>query len=288
MHNGKILVTGGSGHTGRRLLTRLADSGYAVRALTRQPVRIPLELRKRMEIFRGSLDGTKEALEALSGCTAVIAVTHIRFAPPILDAMRADGVRRGIFMSSTRRFTKFPEETAQQVIAGEEAVRASGLDCTIIRASMIYGGRQDRNMQTLLAALQRWPAHPLVGGGRMLWQPVFTHDVVSAIVAALERSETIGKDYTVAGPQPISYAEMVRTILQEAKLRRLLIPIPFGLASAGVALMTRLMKHPPVKREQIERLKEDKVFDIADARRDLGFDPISFREGIRRKLDGTA
>ena len=288
MNQGKILVTGGSGHTGRRLLARLLERGYAIKAVTREPVRIPAELRKRVEVCRGNLDDAVFAAECMQGCGAVIGMTHIRYADAILRAMKSSEVPRGIFMSSTRRFTQFPEETARQVIAGEEAVRTSGLDFTIIRASMIYGGRQDRNMQTLLTALRRWPVHPLVGGGTMKWQPVFTGDVVSAIVTALERDQTIGKEYTVAGPEPIAYADMVKVILEEAKLKRILLPIPFGVASTAVGLMNRWMKHPPVKPDQIARLREDKVFDISDARRDLDFSPMTFREGIQRKLAGTA
>lgn len=283
-----ILVTGGTGHTGRRFVRHLVEQGHRPRVLTRDPTKLPIELRRQVEMFRGSLDDPAEAAEAMAGVTAVVALTHIKFAPRILDAMKAAGVRRGVFMSSTRRFTRFPEETARQVTAGEEAVRASGLDWTIIRASMIYGGPEDNNLTHLVNALRRWPVHPLPGGGRMLWQPVYTWDVIAALSAALERPETIGHDYTVAGPEPVSYREMVRTILRRMGKRRLLLPVPLGGLRLAAALLARLSSRPPIRPDQIQRLEEDKTFDISDARRDLGFDPISFEEGIRRKLEGKA
>lgn len=283
-----ILITGGTGHTGKRLVSKLVERGEALRILTRDPAKLPIPLRRKCEIFRGSLDNAETAAKAASGCSAVIALTHIKFAPAVLTAMKAAGIRRCIFTSSTRRFTKFPEETARQVIAGEEAVRTSGLDYTIIRASMIYGGKHDNNIEHLLDSLRKYPVHPLVAGGKMKWQPVFTWDVVQAIVAALDNPATIGKEYTVAGPEPITYAEMVRTILREAGLKRPLIPIPLAPARAAVKLYNRFSAHPRIRPDQIERLQEDKVFDTSDARRDLGFNPISFQEGIRRKLDNTA
>ena len=282
-----ILVTGGSGHTGRRLVEALVERGEGVRALTRDPAKIPLPVRRHVEIIRSSFDEPQRVAAAARGCDALIALTHIKFAPQVIAAMQAGGIQRGIFMSSTRRFTKYPEETARQVIAGEEAVRTSGLDYTIIRASMIYGGKQDNNMEHLLASLRRWPAHPLVGWGRMKWQPVFTWDVVQAILAALDRPQAIGKEYTIAGPEPITYAEMVRTIQREAKLHRTLLPIPLPLARGVVKLYNKISSSPRISPDQIERLQEDKIFDIADARRDLDFNPISFEEGIRRKLSGT-
>jgi nucleoside-diphosphate-sugar epimerase len=189
-------------------------------------------------------------------------------------------------MSSTRRFTQFPEDTARQVIAGEEAVRASGLDWTIIRPSMIYGSRDDNNLVHLQRALKKWPIHPLPDGGRMKWQPVFTWDVVAALLAALDSADAVRRDYTIAGPEPITYAEMVRTMMREMKVRRLLVPIPLSFVRGAMGLMALVSKRPLLTSDQIDRLREDKVFDISDARRDLGFDPISFEEGINRKILG--
>jgi uncharacterized protein YbjT (DUF2867 family) len=283
-----IVVTGASGHTGVRLVKDLVEKGKRVRAITRDPALIPVQLRRRMEICRADLTVPAEAREAVHGAGSVIAMTHIRFAPSIIEAMKAEGVRRCIFMSSTRRFTRFPEETARAVILSEETVMNSGLDWTIIRASMIYGGKRDNNIEHLVRWLMRFPIHPLPGGGHMLWQPVFTWDVVAAIEAAQERDITIGKAYTIAGPEPVSYREMVETILRVAGKRRLLLPVPIGLLRVVALVLGKLMDKPPIRLDQIQRLCEDKVFDISDAVRDLDFHPISFEEGIHRKLSGTA
>jgi uncharacterized protein YbjT (DUF2867 family) len=286
--HGPIVVTGASGHTGVRLVTDLVEKGHQVRAITRDPALIPVTVRRQMEIFRADLRQPAEAREAVRGAGAVVAMTHIRLAPHIVQAMTAEGVRRGIFMSSTRRFTRFPEETARAVISGEEAVMQSGLDWTIIRASMIYGGKRDNNIEHLVNWLRRFPVHPLPAGGRMLWQPVFTWDVVAAIEAALERESAIGKAYTVAGPTPISYREMVQTILRLMGRRCLLVPVPLSLLRLAAIGLGKIMARPPVRMDQIQRLLEDKTFDISEAVRDLDFHPVPFEEGIRRKLAGTA
>jgi len=283
-----ILVFGASGHTAKRLVRRLVEGGHTVRALMRYPDKMHVDLRKRVEVVRAGFEDREKVLAATAGVDAVYAMTHIKYAPKVVDIMKAARVERGIFMSSTRRFTKFPEETARQVIEGERIVRDSGLNYTIIRASMIYGADEDNNLTHLVNALRRWPVHPLVGGGQMKWQPVLAWDMASALVAALERPETIGKDYTVAGPEPITYREMVTTILREAGLRRVLVPIPFGIARAAVSLYGKVAANPRIKMDQIARLQEDKVFDISEARRDLGFTPVSFEEGIRMKLQGKA
>lgn len=281
-----ILVTGATGHTGQRLTARLLEHGEPVRVLTRRdPERLPARLRG-AEIVRGDIEDAACLARAVSGCRAVVAMTHIRFSRHVLAAARASGVRRVVFMSSARRFTKYPEHTARWVIEGEAAVMESDLDWTILRPSMIYGGDEDNNLTHLVRSLRRWPVHALPDGGRMLWQPVFTWDVVSALVAALDNPATIGRDYTLAGPEPISYADMVRTILREAGLRRLLVPVPLGVVMLAARILSRVMSNPPLRPDQVQRMREDKVFDISAARRDLGFDPIPFQEGIRRKLAG--
>lgn len=285
---GPVLVTGATGHTGSRLVSALLERGYSVRILTRGPDRLRLEVRRRVEVIRGDITEPDILREAVRGMAAVVAATHIKFAGMIVEAMKAEGVRRGVFMSSTRRFTRFVEETARQVVAGEAAVEGSGLDWTIIRPTMIYGGKHDNNMQPLLQQLRVMPVFPLPGGGKMLWQPVFTWDVVSALTAALEGGHTIGRAYTVAGPEAISYREMLETIIEEAGLRTVLVPVPLGPLKPLVKVYGKISRRPRVGYDQILRLQEDKDFDISEARRDLNFDPISFRAGIRRKLDGTA
>ena len=278
--NAMILVTGGTGHTGSRLALHFAERGEDVRVLTRTPDKARRLLGDRVPALFGDLADPASVASSLASCTAVLALTHIRFAPKVIELCRAAGVRRAIFTSSTRRFTNFPEETARQVIAGEEAVSSSGLDWTIIRPSMIYGGPQDNNIEHLVRSLRRWPVHPLPGGGRMRWQPVFTWDVIAAIESAMERRISIGKAYTVAGPESISYADMVRTILRRLNRRALLVPLPLGALKVLVRFYGRLSRHPRIRIDQILRLEEDKVFDISEARNELGSAPSRSTRGF--------
>jgi nucleoside-diphosphate-sugar epimerase len=153
-----------------------------------------------------------------------------------------------------------------------------------MRASMIYGGATDNNLERLVGLIRRFPIHPLINGGQMKWQPVFTHDVVAAIVAALANPIAIGKEYTLAGPEPITYRQMVETIARGLNRKITFVPVPIGAAKSIVRFYQSHSKSPRIRLDQIQRLEEDKVFDISDAVRDLRFAPISFEEGIRRKL----
>ena len=118
----------------------------------------------------------------------------------------------------------------------------------------------------------------------MLLQPVFTWDVIAALIAALQRPASIGKAYTIAGPEPLTYREMIETMLREAGLKRPLIPVPLGILRVAVGLYEKMVSRPRVRVDQIRRMEEDKDFDISEAKAELGYAPVSFAEGIRRKI----
>ncbi|MDD4278179.1 MAG: NAD(P)H-binding protein [Candidatus Sumerlaeales bacterium] len=288
-----ILVTGGSGHTGSRLVRQLLSDGHRVFVLSRTPSKLS-SFGNSITIVRGDLTSPAEDYTGQidAPLDAIVAMTHIRFAERVIDLAHRVGCRRVVCMSSTRRFTRFPEETARAVIAGEGALEQSDLDYTIIRPTMIYGGDTDNNLTHLVRALGRYPIHPLPDGGRMLWQPIYTWDVVHAVTGALARREsTSRKSFTVAGPKALSYREIVETILNEMGRRRrvLLVPVPIGFVDGLCGLWTRISgRRAVLTPDQIARLREDKAFDARPSIEALGYSPTEFVDGIRAKLRGEA
>jgi NADH dehydrogenase len=75
------------------------------------------------------------------------------------------------------------------------------------------------------------PVLPLIGGGHTKFQPVFVGDVAAAILRCLSDSATAGKTYELGGPTVYSFKELLQLILRETGRKRLLVPVPFFLAS---------------------------------------------------------
>ena len=144
---------------------------------------------------------------------------------------------------------------------------------------MIYGAPGDRNLSRLLAMLARVPMLP-VPGGRHLQQPVHVADVASAVLSAVERPESAGTTYDLAGPEPLSFAELLRVAAQAADSRTRFVPVPLSPLVAAARVYELLTAHPRIRAEQLQRLAEDKAFSIDDAARDLGYAPRPFAEGI--------
>ncbi|HOR27682.1 MAG TPA: NAD(P)H-binding protein [Candidatus Sumerlaeota bacterium] len=288
---GLIFLTGATGHTGSRLARRLAEEGWRARCLLHTPGRRAyLPDHPRIEVVEGSLTEPAGWAASAAGAAALIHAAHVGFAPRVVEACRAAGVERVIALSSTRRFTRFPEETARRVIAGEEALEHSGLAWTVLRPTMIYGGDRDNNLERLVRWLRRRRWLPRVGDGRNLVQPIFVADLVEAVMRALARPvETRGRALTLAGPEPLTQRQLIEEVAAAMGIRVRWVPVPYGLAMAAAGALELCLRRPPVTRAQLRRTLEDKAFDIDEARAALGgWQPRPFGEGIRLKLAGKA
>jgi uncharacterized protein YbjT (DUF2867 family) len=277
-----VHIVGGSGFVGRRLVRRLVGEGHHVSGLVRSD-----EAARRLSEAGGTpIDGnlmdapSVDAALAASGAQALITSVSLAlgFGPDIVASAERHGVARGVFVSTTSVHTALDAVTKPIRIAAEDHIRSSTLAWTIIRPTMIYGAGDDRNMSRLLALLRRTPVLPLPGGGRGLIQPVHVDDVVGAIVAAL-RPQAAGRIYEVAGPDAMTLRDLVHEASAALGRNVRTFAVPFRPVIVAARIAERL-GIGPVRSEQVERLAEDKAFDIGAARRELGFAPRTFREGI--------
>jgi len=144
---------------------------------------------------------------------------------------------------------------------------------------MIYGAPGDRNLSRLLALLTRTPVLPVPGRSH-LQQPVHAADLAEAVLAAAAQSAAAGQSYDVAGPEPLTFEELLRVSARAVGSTTRLIPVPLAPLVALARGYEQLSQHPRIKVEQLERLAEDKAFRIDDAVRDLGYAPRPFEDGI--------
>lgn len=288
-----ILVTGATGHTGRRLVQSLLGRGARVRCLVHSPAneaRLPAG--ERRETVLGSADSVEDLLRACEGVDAVVNLAHIRYAPALLEALARRGKpARLIATSSTRAMSVYPTPIREVVRESEAAFAkaAPGIEWTVLRPSMIFGGPDDNNIERLARLLRKTPVFPLFSGGENLVQPIFVWDLVAAIEACLERPETAGRVYVVAGPEPVPYRRMVEMVARAAGLKPpLFVRLPRGVCAALAAALKFVWRRSPLDPEAVRRFGEDRSFDISDARREFGFAPIPFEEALGKKFRGEA
>jgi nucleoside-diphosphate-sugar epimerase len=282
----KILVTGGTGFTGSRVAPLLLQNGFEVRCLTRPSSdRAPLSTLT-VEWVTGDLSDAESLTAALRGMDALVNIASLGFghADSILGSMKEAGVKRGIFVSTTAIFTQLNAGSKSIRLAAEEAIHASGLDYTILRPTMIYGSNRDRNMWRLIRLLRITPVMPIFGDGESLQQPIFVDDVAQAVLLALKTNDTIGRSYNIAGKEPLTYNQVIDTVASALGKRVWKLHLPYMPIVRVLQFTERIGLRLPIKAEQVLRLNEDKSFSYEEAKRDFGFNPRSFAEGIQTEI----
>ena len=282
----KIFVTGATGFTGSRVVPLLLKNGYEVRCLYRASSDRSLLSSPEIEWTEGDLSDTQALTVAMQGADALVNVASLGFghAESILNAAQRSGIRRAIFISTTAIFTQLNAPSKKVRVAAELAIETSGLKYTILRPTMIYGSPRDRNMWRLIRFMRYLPIVPVFGDGKYLQQPIFVDDVAAAVVSCLSNDETINKCYNVAGKYPLTYNEVIDTIVRQMNKRVWKLHIPSKPVVSLLGLFERIRIPFPIKAEQVLRLNENKDFSYAEAQRDFGFSPMAFEEGITLEL----
>ena len=277
----RVLLTGATGLLGGALLDLLLAEGHEVRCLVREESPRASRLSAlRIELSRGDAGDAQALSRALSGMDALLHVAGIEYAPPVLEAARTRSeVGRLVVVGSTSAHSVYAFRSGPK-LAMEELVRGSGLRYTIVRPSMIYGSELDKNMHRLLRFLDRSPVFPMFGSGENLWQPVYHEDCARGVYEALVRPAAVGQSYDLPGAEPLTYLELVKTAAGALGKKPRIVRLPLEPVRRALAAAERLRLPFPIRSEQVLRLGEDKAYPYDRAKRDLGYAPRPFREGI--------
>jgi nucleoside-diphosphate-sugar epimerase len=237
-----------------------------------------------VSLVKGDLAAVEGWENALIGVDAVLSVAHIEYAQFVIEACKRHGISRVIFFSSTWRFSKAKTDGVRAVIQGEGFVERSGLDYTLLRPTMIYGPGDDRNISRLREFIKRRSVMPIFGSGDRWVQPVFVGDVAKAAVDALCCEKAIGKSFELAGGEALTYTQIVDGLSKAAGRLTVKVHIPISVGLMLAFLGNRFFANFPLQADQIQRMKDDRAFDISQARETWGFDPLNFEAGCEAAM----
>lgn len=281
----KILVTGATGFTGEKVLPLLMGKGD-VRCFVRPNNDVQKIKEHGYELVYGDLNDLKSLKMAMNECTILINIASLGFGhtPGIVKIAEESGIKRAIFISTTALFTRLNADSRLVRQQAEDHIKASKLEWTILRPTMIYGSPDDRNIIRLIKFIDRFPLIPIFGSGDYLQQPVYVEDVAKSIVSVLFNEKTLRREYNLSGKYPHTYIEIIDLTAKALEKRVVKIHIPFKPSLYAIKIYERLSQNPFIKSEQIMRLNEHKNFDHSAAKNDFGYDPISFEEGIIKEI----
>ena len=285
-----VTVFGASGFIGRYVVGEIAKSGARVRAAVRRPDRASF-LKPMGDV--GQV--TPIAAHIRDGADTVINLVGILFpgSKQTFESLQADGARRVALAAKAAGAKRFiqvsaiganPDSDSAYASTkglGEQLVQDAFPGASIVRPSIVFGPEDE--FFNRFAALARFtPALPLIGGGHTKFQPVYVGDVADAIAAICSDPKAAGATYELGGPQTYSFRQLMEIVLKEIDRKRLLVPVPFPIATVQAAAlelafllpkMLNLGANPPVTVDQVNLLRHDNVVTVnLPGLEDLGVD----------------
>ena len=235
-----ILVTGATGFIGRALVRHLSETGQEVRVLLRPSPKSPqLPKGVPVEVWVVSLNDERGVRAALRGVQQVFHLasasgqgrhgnlfnTDIEGTRILAHAAQDAGVQRLIFLShvGANRMSAFPVHKAKGIAEGH--IRKSGVPHTIIRSTIVFGP-EDRFTNSIATALRYVPfLFPIPGDGKVLLQPLWVEDLVTALLWALQNPEMANETYEIGGGEYFTFRQIVETIMTISNTRRAFLPL---------------------------------------------------------------
>jgi uncharacterized protein YbjT (DUF2867 family) len=263
-----FVIFGASTDIGRRLGDRLTAANHAVRSVSRSsPGSVAADLATGVGMDK-----------ALDGAKIVISCAHARFTGSLVAALPS-GVQRLILMGSAWRYSHIPNPRADQVRAAEGLFLASGHNGVMLHSTMIYGGRQENNVQRLIKFLQNVPVIPTPGGGRHQVQPIYIDDVVSCLYSAALRDWQGAHVLPIAGPG-LTWREMAEHCASAVGRRRVVFPVPATPVIVALECLHR-MGVSPIHPDVVRRFTENVDIPVVKMVEQLGLVPCDFASGIK-------
>jgi NADH dehydrogenase len=297
IHGFMILVTGGLGVMGSALVKGLADRGFKVRVLDNS------------DRFRSRLDGYDVDIrigditrpETLAGCfenvdtvyhlAAVLIVydaslfqkINVEGTRNIIDASIAAGVKHFILVSSASVTYAHTTPYSLSKRKTEHLIKTqNAMKWTIVRPTLAYNESGGEEFNMFLAYLKKYPFVPFIGAGRSLKRPVHCDDLMKGFLAIAGNPKTYGKTYAFSGGEAIAIRDMARLMLKHAGQEKPFLTIPIPICRLIAFFAERLQKKPILTWNAIAGVMQDANLDNSEAREDLGYQPISFREGLQK------
>ncbi len=296
-----ILVTGGTGFVGPRVVHALRSRDLPVRALARKPEHESKLRSWNVELVQGDMTDPESLKRAVNGVDTVVHLVAIRQGTTeqfrrimiegtqgLLDAAKAAGVKRFVLMSAlgTTEETKDVVPYYGAKWAEEQDVKASGIPYVIFRPSFIFaeGGGI---LKTFAKLAKIGPVTAVTGKGTQLIQPIWIDDLAQFFAEAATRDDVLNQTWELGGPDRVDWNEFWTRLRRTLGIkRRPTVHMPMWFMRANAVVTERLPGNIPLTRDLLKMLEAgDNVTADNSAAETFGVKLMPLDEQLRR---GTA
>ncbi|MBD8610303.1 NAD-dependent epimerase/dehydratase family protein [Frigoribacterium sp. CFBP 13729] len=314
----RVLVTGASGLLGGAVARAVTVAGHEVTTFQRRPsgvagVRDVAGSMTDAAAVAAAVDGQEAVVHlaakvSLAGDPADFEAVNVGGTSSLLDAMRASGVARLVFVSSPSVAhggasivgedaapaapSRARGDYARTKAAAELLALAAATDdlCVVAVRPHLVWGPGDTQLVERIVERARQGRLPLLDHGAALIDSTYVDNAASGIAAALERVDALsGRAYVITNGEPRTVADLMAGICAAGGAPVPRLRVPAGLARVAGSLVERVWAvrpgadEPPMTRFLAEQLSTAHWFDQRRTQHDLRWTPgVSVDEGLRR------
>ncbi len=235
-----ILVTGGTGFIGSKVILRLVQSHFPLKVLLRPQkiiTKLPHDLA--LDVVVSSLRDQRSLRAVLSGVETVLHFSsaeneksHPDFedvdvigTETLIKASIDAGVEKILFLSRIGADNNSMYPILKAKALAENAIKNSGLDYVILRLTDVFG-ENDHFTNQLASYIKAAPGIvPLPEGGKMVLQPLWIEDLISSIFLLLEDDLFNKSIYTIGGGEFLEFNSIIKIIMKKVERRKMLFAV---------------------------------------------------------------
>lgn len=293
---GTVLVTGGTGYIGGRLIAAFEERGIGVRALARRPEALRPLVSASTGVVPGDVLDELSLTRALAGIDTAYYLVHSmgagrdfaeidrRAARLFGRTARKAGVRRIVYLGGLGESADDLSPHLRSRQETGELLRESGVPVVEFRASIVIGSGS-LSYEMVRALTDRLPVMVCPRWVAIEAQPIAVDDVIAYLVEALDLPVPASRVFEIGGPDVVSYGAIMKEYARQRGLRRLLIPVPLltpHLSSLWLGLVTPL--YARVGRKLVGSIRNATVVRSPEALSVFSVRPRGLREAIARAL----
>ncbi|HEX2893858.1 MAG TPA: NAD(P)H-binding protein [Marmoricola sp.] len=287
-----ILVAGGTGFVGRRLVRALVDAGRDVRVMTRRPERY----QGPGTAVAGDVSEPASLADAVEGCSAAYYLVHAldtadfeqRDAAAARSFGRAAaeaGLRQIVYLGGLGDDRDALSAHLRSRREVEGLLRDGGVPVTVLRAGIIVG-HGGISWEITRQLVEHLPAMVTPRWVRTRTQPIAVADVVRYLVGVLDEPRALDRTFEIGGPDVLEYRTMLSRVAAIEGRSLPIVPVPLlspGLSSRWLALVTDVDTR--AGRNLVDSMVNEVVVRDPAIRDVVPFELTSYDDAVRHALE---
>ena len=181
----------------------------------------------------------------------------------VLEQIKLNAVPRLVHISSSVVVSSADDFYTRSKKEQEQMVLASGIDCPILRPTLMFGWFDRKHLGWLSRFMAKMPVFPVPGDGRFMRQPLYVGDFCNVIISCIENDVRTGI-FNITGHEQVDYIDIIRQIKRATHAKARIVKIPYGLFHALLSIWALFDKNPPFTTQQLEALVAKDEFEVTD------------------------